>query len=101
MRAPEIEDIPGATIDYRDAPLTGQLEQAGKSGCLRYQAHPQLARSKIRDHARHAADVVGVAVSDGDGIEVLKATVPKVRRDHLLADIELRDPWAEHAAGVH
>src|SRR5579884_472481 len=101
MRAPEIEGIAGVTIDYRDAPLTGQLKQAGESGCLLYQAHPQFARSKVRDHARHTADVVGVAVSDGDGIEALQAAVPKVRRDHLLPDIELRDAWAEHAASIH
>ena len=59
---------------------------------------PHLARPKLANHRRGAADVIGIAVGQHDGVEPPDARGSQHRRDHAVADVEARPG---QPAGVH
>src|SRR5208283_3096661 len=52
-------------------------------------AHPEFPRVEIRNYRGHSAKVVGVRMRNHDDVETIEASIPKIRRHHLLAEIEV------------
>src|SRR5580658_2493677 len=52
-------------------------------------ADPELAGMEISDDGRHSAQMIGVRMRDHNCVEPIKAATPKIRRDDLLADVEV------------
>src|ERR1700722_2430471 len=52
-------------------------------------AEPKFSRMKIRNHGWHSPKMIGVRMSDRDDVEAINVSIPEIRRDHLLAKVEV------------
>src|SRR5258708_27904005 len=62
---------------------------------------PELPRMEIGNHRRHSAEVISMRMRDRDHIETIEASIPKIRRDHLFADIKVRMHPLRQASGIN
>src|SRR6266436_2648489 len=65
------------------------LDEVVIGGGGRIGADPELARMKVSNDGGKSADVVGMRVRQGDGIEMVNATRPQIGRDHVVAYVEI------------
>ena len=56
---------------------------------------------EIRNHRGHPAEVVGMRMRDHDHVEMIDASIPKIRRDHLFAEIEVRMHPLRQASSIN
>ncbi len=55
---------------------------------------------KIAQDRRHPADVVRVAVAEGDRVQMAQPALPQIGRNHVLANIQLAVAHPQQSAGV-
>ena len=66
----------------------------------RQQSDPQFLRPEILQDGDHSANVVGVAVGDGDSVETRDAACPQIGGDDVFAEVELRTAGTDGSAGI-
>src|SRR5258708_24279966 len=62
---------------------------------------PEFPRTEIGNHRRHSAEVISMRMSDRDHVETIEASIPKIRRDHLFAEIKVRMHPLRQASGLN
>src|ERR1035437_1385108 len=61
---------------------------------------PEFSSVEICHHRGHSAEVVGMRMRDDDHVQMIDASIPKIRRDHLFTDIEIRMHPLWNASGI-
>lgn len=87
--AVEGETVTGSVTNYVRARGICFSEDSVVEDGVGIDADPQLAGAEIGEDCGHAADVVGVGVGDGDGVEAADAAGPEDRRNDVVANVEI------------
>src|SRR6266496_2036769 len=97
----EIELISLPVPYYFDTQRLRCADHVLESAAWRKKANPQFLWPKIFQHCDHPAYVIGMSMGDRHGIEMRDAARPKVGRDDVFAEIELRSTGANGPASVN
>lgn len=86
--------------DHVDTQSVRLCDDAIERRTRRQQSNPQLPRPKVFQHRHHSADVVGVAMGDCNHVQPRDTAPPKIGRDDVLAEIELRGATTDWTSGI-
>ena len=76
LHSSEVKGFLLVARDHTDSKASGVVKQRGDRGCLWQGSDPQLMGPKIVQDCAQAANVIGMGVSDGDGVKPRDTALP-------------------------